>query len=116
MTHSYPFQSRSPIIARVVEGNSDWRAHANKPKDRKAMKLEYLDRPTPGWKAIDVFPAKSRGWDWVALMIDVDPKALQDHYRPGGRVPQQRWMRIRGKHRKRDRAYRALEEMTQIRQ
>ena len=59
--------------------------------------LEYLDRPAPGWFVLDVMRAKSRKWDWVALMIDVNPDDLRnctcdfpalfyvhpDDYRPG---------------------------------
>jgi hypothetical protein len=55
MTHSYPFQSRSPIIARVVEGNSDWCAHANKPKERKAMS-DLSRRNRNAWKSGDDVP------------------------------------------------------------
>jgi hypothetical protein len=36
-------------------------------------KLEELDRPPPGWFVLDVM-RKSRTWDWVALMLDVDPE------------------------------------------
>jgi hypothetical protein len=40
---------------------------------------ECLDRPPPGWFPLSVMRAKKRNWDWVALMIDVDP----DKYRDG---------------------------------
>ena len=39
--------------------------------------LEYLDRPASGWFALDVMRANSRKWDWVALMVDVEPDELK---------------------------------------
>ena len=64
------------------------------------MTPEYLDRPAPGWFALDVMREKPRKWDWVALMVDVDPDDLKHcacdfpalfyvhpaDYRPGDRV------------------------------
>jgi hypothetical protein len=37
------------------------------------MTPEYLDRPAPGWFVLDVMREKWPKWDWVALMIDVNP-------------------------------------------
>jgi len=75
------------------------------------MTIEYLDRPAPGWFVLSVMRAKSRGWDWVALMVDFDP----DEYCPGGRTVQQWWLRIPGKHRNGDSADRALKAMMLVR-
>jgi hypothetical protein len=62
--------------------------------------LATLDRPPPGWFAVDVMRRNdTRKWDWVALMIDVDPDDLKSctcdfparfyvhpkEYRPEGR-------------------------------
>ena len=68
-------------------------------------KLEELDRPPPGWFALDVM-RKSRTWDWVALMLDVDP---EEHClgRPGRGC----WVRFPGKHKSRDAACDALQDM-----
>ena len=77
------------------------------------MTLEYLDRPAPGWFVLDVLREESRKWDWVALMIDVDPEDLQNctcdfpalflsiptTIALGDRVAHQNWVRIPGKHR-----------------
>jgi hypothetical protein len=46
--------------------------------------IEYLDRPPAGWFVLEIM--KVRGRNWVALMIDVDPK-------------QSCWIRIAGKQR-----------------
>jgi hypothetical protein len=87
--------------------------------------IEYVERPPAGWFALDVMRTRSRKWDWVALMVDVDPDDLKncacdfpalffvhpDHYRPGKRVAHQLWLRIKGKHRSRDAACDALNEM-----
>jgi hypothetical protein len=72
--------------------------------------IEYLDRPPAGWFALDVMRKEARKWDWVALMVDVHPDDLKD-YRPGERKAQQRWVRVPGKHRNRDAAWDALEDM-----
>jgi hypothetical protein len=89
------------------------------------MTVEYHDRPEPGWFVLDVMRKESRKRDWVALMIDVDPDDLKncacnfpakfyvhpDNYHPGDRVAHQSWVRIPGKHRNRDSAWDALENM-----
>lgn len=94
------------------------------------MSVEYIDRPAPGWFALDVMRAGSRKWDWVALLVNVDPVELKHctcdfpalfyvhpkDYRPGSRIAQQRWLRIEGKHQNRDRATAALDDMMATRQ
>jgi hypothetical protein len=91
--------------------------------------IEYLDRPPVGWFALDVMRKEARKWDWVALMVDVDPDDLESctcdfptlfyvhpkDYQPGERKARQRWVRIPGKHRDRDAAWDALEEMMAMR-
>ena len=86
--------------------------------------IEYLD-PPPGWFALDVMKKEARGRDWVALMVDVHPDDLKNFtcdfpalfyvdpkdYRPGVRTAHQRWVIFPGKHRKRDAALDALENM-----
>jgi hypothetical protein len=71
--------------------------------------IEYRDRPAPGnWFALDVLRATSRKWDWVALMVDIDPD--EDH--PWGhRAVRQHCLRIPGKHRNVQAARHALEDM-----
>ena len=63
------------------------------------MKLEQFDRPPAGWFPLDVMKTDGRKWDWVALMVDVDPDDLKyctcdfpalfyvhpDEHRPGER-------------------------------
>jgi hypothetical protein len=92
---------------------------------REAMTaIEYLD-PPPGWFVLDVMRRESRKWDWSALMVDVDPDDLKNcacdfpalfyvhpkEYRPGDRAARQRWFNIPGKHRNKDAAWEALEDM-----
>jgi hypothetical protein len=86
---------------------------------------EYLDRPPAGWFALDVMRKEARKWDWVALMIDVHPDELKhclcttaflyvrpSEYRPDrSRTAREAWVRIPGKHRNRDAAWDALEDM-----
>ena len=69
-------------------------------------KLKELDRPPPGWFVLDVIREKSRTWVWVALMLDIDP---EEHRlgRPGCGC----WVRIPGKHKSRDAACDALQDM-----
>jgi hypothetical protein len=90
-----------------------------------SMLHEYLDRPPAGWFAIDVMRKECRKWDWVALMIDVHPDELKhclcmtaflyvrpSEYRPDrSRTAREAWVRIPGKHRNKDAAWDALEDM-----
>jgi hypothetical protein len=32
-----------------------------------------IDRPPPGWFVLSIMRTEWRKWDWVALMVDVDP-------------------------------------------
>ncbi len=89
------------------------------------MSTPVVDMPPADWFILDVMRRKSRKWDWSALMVDVDPDDLKtcrcdfpalfyvhpDEYRPGHRTVHQCWVRISGKHRNRDAAWNALEEM-----
>ena len=91
--------------------------------------IEQLDRRLAGWFVLDVMREKSRKWDWVALMVDVDPDDLKtctcdfpalfyvhpNDYRPGDRIAHQRWVSIPGKHSNRDAAWVALENMVATR-
>lgn len=81
--------------------------------------------PPPGWFILDVMPGDEGSKHWVALMVDVDPEDLKtcaadfpalfyvhpDEYRPAGRSARQCFVKIPGKHRSRDAAYSALEDM-----
>jgi hypothetical protein len=87
--------------------------------------IEYLDRLPPGWFALDVMRSEARKRDWVALLADVHPDDLKNctcdfpalffvhpkDYRSGDRKVNQGWFRIPGKHRNRDVAWDALENM-----
>jgi hypothetical protein len=42
------------------------------------VSLETLDRAPPGWFVVTLTRAKSRGWDWVALMVNVDPDEMKN--------------------------------------
>lgn len=68
--------------------------------------IEYFDRLEPGWFALEVMRRRDRSRDWVALMVDVDPDEFANT--PTAR---QRWLIIPGKHRDRDAAWDALDEM-----
>ena len=95
----------------------------------KQTKIEYLDRPPSDWFVLDVMRKEQRKWDWIALMVNVDPDDLKncacnfpalfyvypDDYRPGDRKAHQGWVRIPGKHRNRDAAWDALEDMISTR-
>ena len=88
---------------------------------------ELLDRPPPGWFALAVMKAgrDARKWDWCALMIDVHPDELKfclcktawlyvhpDEYKPDGtRTAQEAWVRVPGKHRNKDAAWDALDDL-----
>ena len=72
---------------------------------------EYLDRPPTGWFVLSVMRTKSCGWDWVALMIDINPDADEFEKRalldPGHSC----WVRIAGKHKSSASAHDALVDM-----
>jgi hypothetical protein len=69
------------------------------------MSAQFVDSPPADWFVLDVMKRHWRKWDWVALMIDVDPDNRA--YRPAREC----WLRIPGKHRSRDAAWNALEDM-----
>jgi hypothetical protein len=71
------------------------------------MNIEYLDRPPAGWFVLSVMRKERRGWDWIAWMSDADP----GDDCPRGRHPCCVMVRIPGKHRSRDAAWGALEDM-----
>jgi hypothetical protein len=87
--------------------------------------IQYLDQPPAGWFVLDVMRQEDRGRDWVALMVDIHPDELKNcicdfpalfyvnpkDYRAGGRRVLQCWVRIAGKHRGRNAAWDALEDM-----
>src|SRR5438094_4585133 len=91
----------------------------------RALNIEYLDRPQAGWFALDVMREKARKRDWVALMVDVDPDELKhcvckiaflyvhpNEYRPdGSRTAREAWVRVPGKHKNKDAAWDALQDM-----
>jgi hypothetical protein len=95
-------------------------------EEKLATAIEHLDRPPPGWFAIDVMRRDDTGkWDWVALMVDVHPDELKhclcksaflyvhpNDYKPdGSRTAQEVWVRVPGKHRNKEAAWDALEAM-----
>jgi hypothetical protein len=70
---------------------------------------QVLDRPPQGWFILEVMRRRRRAWDWVALMIDVDP---DDFYagRKNLTAPSCS-VRIPGKHKTYDAAREAAEDM-----
>jgi hypothetical protein len=71
--------------------------------------------PTPevnsspvGWFVLEVMRIETGKWDWVALMIDVDPDDLKK--RSLWRTVRQCLVRL-GKHRSRDSAWECLDDM-----
>jgi hypothetical protein len=91
-----------------------------------AQEVTEFDRPPAGWFPLDVMKKESRKWDWVALMVDVDPENLKhcacnfpalfyvhpDEYCPAeGRAARQCYVRLSGKHRNADAAWEAIHEM-----
>ena len=69
--------------------------------------IEYLDRPPHGWFVLDVMRKVARRRDWVALMVDVHPDDLRTSTYDYGQC----WVRIPGKHKNRDAAWDALQDM-----
>src|ERR1700733_6226025 len=54
-------------------------AGAKRPRaDGAVVSLETLDRAPPGWFVVTLTRAKSRGWYWVALMVNVDPDEMKN--------------------------------------
>ena len=92
----------------------------------RAEKPDTLDHPPPGWFALNVMKKEGRKWDWVALMVDVDPDDLKhcncafpalffvdpNEWRPAeGRVAQQCFVKVPGKHRNADAAWDAIQDV-----
>jgi hypothetical protein len=89
------------------------------------MSIETLDQPPTGWHALDVVPSSSDKWNWVALMIDVNPDELKHclckvaflyvhpkEYKPDkGRIANEVWVRIPGKHKNVESARDALTDL-----
>ena len=72
--------------------------------------VSELNTPPAGWFILDIMRrGEGRKWDWVALMIDVDPDDVEKL--PRLRAARQCWVRIAGKHRNRDDAWTALEDL-----
>ena len=86
----------------------------------------FIDRPPAGWHALDVMKADDSGnWDWVALLIDVPVDQLKycrsriarlyvdpSEYRPDtSRIAREAFVRVPGKHRSKDAAWAALEDL-----
>jgi hypothetical protein len=69
------------------------------------MALEWVERPPAGWFVLDVMRREACKWDWVALMVDIDPDDREY------RAARECWVGIPGKHRNRDAAWDALENM-----
>jgi hypothetical protein len=92
----------------------------------RAEKPDTFDRPPPGWFALNVMKAtEGRKWDWVALMVDVDPVNLKhcdcafpalffvdpNEWRPAeGRTAHQCYVTIPGKHRNAGAAWEAIQD------
>ena len=74
------------------------------------MGIEFCDlpdRPPAGWFVFEVARWEARKRDWVVFMVDIEPD-------PGGPLDRRArgvWVRIPGKHRDREAAWDALEDM-----
>ena len=66
--------ARPSVIAQAHSGRASL-AIGTQPRQIEAMTIEYLDGPQAGWFALGVTRATTRKWDWIALMVDVDPRA-----------------------------------------
>ena len=97
---------------------------------RAVMTPTLLDQPPAGWFPLDVMKAgDGRKWDWCALMIDVHPDELKhclcktaflyvhpNEYKPdGSRTAREAWVRVSGKHRNKDAAWDALQDILETR-
>ena len=82
----------------------------------RVVPLSDLQGDPTEWFVLDVLREKPPKWDWLALMVDVDPDDLKNcacdfpalfyvhpkEYRPGSRIARQCYVRISGKHRNDD--------------
>ena len=73
----------------------------------------FLDRPPAGWFVLDIMRTKARSRHWAALMVDVHPAFFTDEYHPDdrSRTIQQAWVRVPGKHRNKEAAWDAMQDM-----
>jgi hypothetical protein len=85
-------------------------------------RIPRLDRPPIGWSPLDVMQTGGSKVEWVALMVDVDPEELgecvckiaflyvdpEDYHPDGSRTAQEAWVRVPGKHRTKNAAWKAL--------
>jgi hypothetical protein len=76
-----------------------------------SQQIAQLDRPPPGWFVLAVMRKGGRGWDWVALMVDIDPDCLPRHL--AGR--RECWVTIPGKHKSWEAACKAFRDMVAMR-
>jgi hypothetical protein len=91
----------------------------------KYVEPEKFDRPPAGWFALNVMRKGSRKWDWVAIMVDVDPDDLKycfcafpaaffinpnDWHPAEGRTARQCYVPVPGKHRNHDAAWDAFQD------
>ncbi len=75
------------------------------------MAIEFIDRPPHGWFLVGVEKKNSRNWDWCAYMIDTDPEVVSGRPHWLNRAVGRCWVSIPGKHRNRDGAMTALQDM-----
>jgi hypothetical protein len=75
---------------------------------------EYLDRWTPEWRLLWIMRYEQWSWDWAALLVDVEPEEYQSSWTIA-QFARVRWLRIPGKHRNRDSARGAFEDLTATR-
>jgi hypothetical protein len=75
------------------------------------MTAEYLHRPPAGWFVLRVMRTDSKQGkrDWVALMMDKDPKEVRQSL--GSSPYRSAWVRIPGKHSNRDDACDVLADL-----
>lgn len=69
------------------------------------------DRPPAGWFLLDIMRKSPGGDEWVALMIDVDPKLMRQYRLPSREC----WVRVPGRHRGYDSAASAFDDATATR-
>jgi hypothetical protein len=63
------------------------------------VNIPFADSPPAGWFVLDVMRREWRKWDWVALVIDVDPNERRSKC-----ATRSRWVEL-GKHKNRDDAW-----------
>jgi hypothetical protein len=78
--------------------------------DMAYRKTPEADSPPLGWFVLDVMRKESRSRDWVALMTNAPRDELKSFW-AARRPVRECWVRIAGKHRSRDAACAAFEDM-----